>query len=554
MAEWNESPRSDDSAAIRTIEYSPDLVTDLSHFLQSYGALESTKVSDHPIDIAAGDVRTYKLDLDTLDLDFHSTDDCSTNPGDSDVVRQCTWKQAAANTFFYLYGAGAVPYAIAQMGLWPSMIVLALFTVVSFVSGHLLLDICVRRRVYSYPAVGELAFGRCGSILVSAMQVASFVLGGIAQTQGAGSNWQMAFPSAPICQSSWLWINTAVSIAFYQIPSFSGSAMMLAATMLMVVITVASTALTLVYLPLYGPYCPEHLCYDGQTTTTMLAAAANLCFTFGSHAILPEEVREMVVPKQMHRAFSTAYAVAVPLYVLIGYGAFYTYGIFVSGSSLNLNFPDNLGNQLVITLGLFGGVSYGQILLFLKLELRLGVLPSDWWQISNPKTNRVPYVPPVLFRFLFRSSVALVYLFLGEMLLSYGLQNTSSIAGAVACSAMTFYLPFVFHWRVFRSEIGVRRGGLYSLGILLGIAILWGGLYFTFLNMGDSPSASLFSAPCRENAFFIGASVLNGGGGAFQCGAEQGDYFLSNFTSKSCPSFGGHITCSQFGNCVTSGP
>ena len=45
------------------------------------------------------------------------------------------------------------------------------------------------------------------------------------------------------------------------------------------------------------------------------------------------------------------------------------------------------------------------------------------------------------------------------MLLSYGIQNTVSVVGAVATSAMTFYLPFVFHWKVrrFVDESGMHH-------------------------------------------------------------------------------------------------
>ena len=45
---------------------------------------------------------------------------------------------------------------------------------------------------------------------------------------------------------------------------------------------------------------------------------ANLVFTFGSHAMMPEEVREMISPAEIHWAYDCAYALAIPLYVLLG--------------------------------------------------------------------------------------------------------------------------------------------------------------------------------------------------------------------------------------------
>ena len=100
--------------------------------------------------------------------------DTITNPvskPENRVLRRCTWQQAAANTFLYMYGAGTVPYAIGQMGLTWSIIFMTLFTVTSFVSGHLLIEICCRGHAYSYPAVGHLAFGTVGAQFVNALQV-----------------------------------------------------------------------------------------------------------------------------------------------------------------------------------------------------------------------------------------------------------------------------------------------------------------------------------------------------------------------------------------------
>ena len=62
-------------------------------------------------------------------------------------------------------------------------------------------------------------------------------------------------------------------------------------------------------------------------------------------------------------------------------------------------------------------ISYGQILLFLKVELRLGVLPSDWLYASNGAANRTGGCPPVLFRLIFRCSFLLFYLLLAQVTL-----------------------------------------------------------------------------------------------------------------------------------------
>ena len=76
-----------------------------------------------------------------------------------------------------------------------------------------------------------------------------------------------------------------------QIPSFSGSLPMQIATVITVILTIWRTVLPAYLLPADGRYC--HVCYGGQTVSSTLSAAANLVFTFGSHAMMPEEVREM---------------------------------------------------------------------------------------------------------------------------------------------------------------------------------------------------------------------------------------------------------------------
>ena len=63
------------------------------------------------------------------------------------------------------------------------------------------------------------------------------------------------------------------------------------ATVITVALTLWQIVLLATLLPAEGAYC--HVCYDGQTVSSILSAAANLVFTFGSHAMMPEEVRRL---------------------------------------------------------------------------------------------------------------------------------------------------------------------------------------------------------------------------------------------------------------------
>ena len=143
-----------------------------------------------------------------------------------------------------------------------------------------------------------MACGRAGYFLIEVLQIGNFIMGGIVQTQGAGSLWEQAFgDEINICQWAWIIVNAVPFLLFLQIPSFSQSWPMIAATALTVIITLWRVGIIIGFYAAKGKYC--HVCYGGQTPASILSGAANLVFTFGSHAMMPEEIREMVVPKQV---------------------------------------------------------------------------------------------------------------------------------------------------------------------------------------------------------------------------------------------------------------
>ena len=117
---------------------------------------------------------------DTLLASGESTAD-DTSP------RECTRNQAAFNLFLYMFGATQIPYAIGQMGWYWGAFFMASMSVSSYHSGYLLSDICVRRKLHSWPAIGQYAFGRTGMLAIELLQTVNFFLSGIVQTQGAGS-------------------------------------------------------------------------------------------------------------------------------------------------------------------------------------------------------------------------------------------------------------------------------------------------------------------------------------------------------------------------------
>ena len=55
--------------------------------------------------------------------------------------------------------------------------------------------------------------------------------------------------------------------------------------------------------------------------------------------------------------------------------------------------------------------------MFLKVELYLGVLPTDWRVASNGSSNRTRGCPPFLFRLVFRSAWMGINLLFAQMFL-----------------------------------------------------------------------------------------------------------------------------------------
>eukprot|EP00501_MAST-03F_sp_TOSAG23-6_P000435 GSMAST32.ASY1.ANO1.447.1 assembled CDS len=205
------------------------------------------------------------------------------NEDKSVFEKKLSWKQAAFNTFFYMFGASQLPYAVGQMGFTIGTLFIVALSISSWWSGHLLVDICVKRKVHDWPSVAHEAYGKRGRFWVEILQTSAFILTGIVQVQGSGSLWQQSFPDTPICQWQWILINTIPYLLFLQIPSFGNNKPMVIATIVTIGTTIFRTVLIFYFFAAEGKYC--HVCYSGQTITSIFAAAANLVFTFGSHAM-----------------------------------------------------------------------------------------------------------------------------------------------------------------------------------------------------------------------------------------------------------------------------
>merc|ERR550532_2269848 len=102
--------------------------------------------------------------------------------------------------------------------------------------------------------------------------------------------------------------------------------MMVFATGITMVSCVWQQILLIIFMFKYGKY--PYTCYGGQTMSTIITATCNMVFSFAVKSIIPEMMREMTNPREMHKAWACSQALALPLYGFYGFVGFYLYGIF----------------------------------------------------------------------------------------------------------------------------------------------------------------------------------------------------------------------------------
>jgi len=458
-----------------------------------------------------------------------------------------------------MFAASQIPFAIAQMGWHWGTFLFVSITVCSWWSGHVLTRCCVRCAAFTWPDLGYRAFGRAGAVAVETLQTVGIVLTGMVQVQGSGSVWQQAFPDVPICAWQWILLNAIPYLLFLQIPSFGGSSILRVASILTVCVVVWRVGLFLVLLAAWGKY--PYVCYGGQTFSTVLSGVCNMIFTFGIKNIMPEMAREMVNPQEMHKSWMVANLLAIPAYTLVGFWGQWAFGVFNQNAGFVLQFshvtPVAVYNIVAAVVGYLPLV-YGQICIFLKVELQLGVLPTDWFSISNPDTNRCRRLPPVIFRLVFRASVVAVYVLVAEALIGVGLGNFSSLVGAISISAFSFYLPWVLHLVLLGHEMALWQKILYYSWVLFGVVLSFLGIYASLNLMSSMASSGLFEAPCKENAFYLGdfsfpEGIDNHGYGGYSSAVGPGT-FHDTFYAAACTGIHGRpprIDCAQYGTCCS---
>jgi len=151
----------------------------------------------------------------------------------------------------------------------------------------------------------------------------------------------------------------------------------------------------------------------------------------------------------------------------------------------------------------------------------------------------------------FRLSFVTFYVLLAEMFLGFDIQNCVSLVGAIAICAFSFYLPYIYYWRLHPDTSTGKRFAL-RIGFLFGVSLSLGGIYFTIDQMGQMQTAGLFSGACHENSFFIGRYTFSGylgspNDGGYSRSRDPGSFYDTIYKAT-CGS-AGDIDCGQFDAC-----
>ena len=124
-----------------------------------------------------------------------------------------------------MFGGTQLGYAMGQMGWYWGCFWLTFSCLSTWLSGHLLGELCIVTGAGSYTELGRVILGRRGELAISVMQWTGFYSTGVVQIAYTGATWDQTFEgqawSQDICAWQWMIITVAVLLPIMQVPSFS---------------------------------------------------------------------------------------------------------------------------------------------------------------------------------------------------------------------------------------------------------------------------------------------------------------------------------------------
>ena len=480
-------------------------------------------------------------------------------------MKRASWQTVSFNLLAVMFGATQLGFTFGQMGWVLGGLAIGLSAISTWASGILIGRAAIRTGAQSYPELGFKAFGRKGKTVISAAQWMSYFLTGMTQIAFSGAGYQQTFKGTKLgtfCTEGWMLVTTCLLAPCVMVPSFEE-----AVGMSVIVVGVQCFGLLIMYSQIFanGRYASEGLCYTQWTASSVLAAVANCAFSFGGHGVIPELIREMREPKDFEKAFNVAYGFTVPMYVFTGSLAFWAWGNASSANWVeNLQSTNWVhAYNWINTVATFPLVVVGQVVLFLNVELSYGVLPTDTWVNSNalkkkgdnfsyrPMNNKPPLLeeedmtddassqnntvndvkrkqeaalllfaneivedsafkdwiqsfPPILVRAVFRTSYVFAMYAAAYALIGVGLGNLTDLTGALGICALTYWMPFVIHAKVFWKDYS-KAGLLWNAAnIVFGVFISVAGTYFAAKELFSGSFNFFKESSCKEGAYFWG--------------------------------------------------
>ncbi|KAJ2963474.1 hypothetical protein NQZ79_g1503 [Umbelopsis isabellina] len=262
--------------------------------------------------------------------------------------------QAYVNVVCIVAGTGvlSLPYALKQGG-WIGILIIFLAWFMSMTSGNILVKCCYAagpKRLYSYKAIGDAAFGPIGGwiifffnfiILIGASMLFFVLIGGNLHSLLAGTSGELTMA---------LWViipGICVAIPFIFIKSMKEisftSALGALATFTVVLIVLISSLQ-------YRPSDPIY--HDNVIWEQFPIALSSIAFSFAGNMVYPNIEHSMKNPKQWNSAVYLGLSSCALMYILTAVPGYYIYGTTAQSPIYNnlANRGAQMAAQVIITI------------------------------------------------------------------------------------------------------------------------------------------------------------------------------------------------------------
>mmetsp|Transcript_13634 Transcript_13634/g.44460 ORF Transcript_13634/g.44460 Transcript_13634/m.44460 type:complete len:200 (+) Transcript_13634:1220-1819(+) len=112
--------------------------------------------------------------------------------------------------------------------------------------------------------------------------------------------------------------------------------------------------------------------------------------------------------------------------------------------------------------------------------------------------------PPVVVRAVFRVGYIFTMYAAAYALVGIGLGNLTDLTGALGICALTYWMPFVIHAKVFWNQYTARGLAWNALNIAFGLFVSAAGTFFAAKDLFSGSFTFFHESSCKEGAYFWG--------------------------------------------------